>query len=56
MSEVVAILSVAFLAVVFGLLQRQRGGCPGAEACDTMEDPGSCASCSLTSESKHVRN
>ncbi|MHC4135404.1 MAG: hypothetical protein ACYS0K_10495 [Planctomycetota bacterium] len=57
MSEIVAILSVAFLAVVFGLLQRRRGGCPGPEACDTssVDDPGGCASCSFTSESNHVR-
>ena len=56
MSEVVAVLSVAFLAVVFGLLQRQRGGCPGEQACDTVDEPGGCSSCSFTSESKHVRN
>jgi hypothetical protein len=56
MTEVVAILAVAVMAVVFGLLQRQRGGCPGGEACDTsVDDPGGCAGCSYTSESKHAR-
>lgn len=54
MSELVAILSVAFLAVVFGLLHRQRGGCPGPEACDKVDEPGCC---SLNpSESNHARN
>jgi len=56
MTEVVAILAVAVMAVVFGLLQRQRGGCPGGDACDAVEDPGGCASCSFTSESNHARN
>jgi len=55
MSEVIAILAVAAMAVVFGLLHRQRGGCPGEEACDTVDDPGGCAGCSYTSESKHAR-
>ena len=57
MSEVLAILAVAAMAVVFGLLQRQRGGCPGKEACDTssVDDPGGCAGCSYTSESKNAR-
>jgi hypothetical protein len=53
MSEVVAVLSVACLAVVFGMLFRQRGGCPGPEACDKGDEPGCC---SLPSESNHVRN
>jgi hypothetical protein len=53
MSEVVAVFSVAVLAVVFGWLTRQRGGCPGPEACDKSDDPGCC---SLTSESNHARS
>jgi len=56
MSEVLAILAVVAMVVVFGLLQRKRGGgCPGEEACDTVDDPGGCAGCSYTSESKHAR-
>jgi hypothetical protein len=55
MTEVIAVLSVAALAVIFGLLTRQRGGCPGPEACDAGDDPGGCGSCSFPSESNHAR-
>jgi hypothetical protein len=54
MSEAIAIVSVACLAVIFGLLQRRRGGCPGPEACDKRADEPGC--CSFPSESNHARD
>jgi hypothetical protein len=57
MSEAVAILTVAALAVVFGMLSRRRGSCPGPQACDQSneDEPGGCRGCGLPSESKHAR-
>ncbi|MHC4940153.1 MAG: hypothetical protein ACYTHK_14490 [Planctomycetota bacterium] len=46
MSELIAILAVAGLAVTFVLTHRNRG-CPGPEGCADSEAPGHCPGCPL---------
>jgi len=57
-SQVLAIVAVAALAVAFGLLSRRRDGA-AHDACSKSEPPeGGCGSCSLDCdrpETKHVR-
>jgi len=50
MKEIVAIVLVAGIFVLFGLLVRARRGCPGAEACEEAREPGGCHACDANRE------